>query len=88
MNGIVIQKSNRATLNQYLINLVYPGLNPRNLLATGTVITTTRDIFYLTDLLNKSVFNLPSNNKSAYLFCYNWLFNNTSKTELLFTEKL
>ena len=54
--GLPLTNLRTCESGQYLINLVYPGLNPRNVLASATVIVATLYIFYLTGLLNKSVF--------------------------------
>ena len=41
---------------QYLLNMVYPGLKPTNVLIATAVTVVTLYIFYLTGLLNKCVF--------------------------------
>jgi len=54
--GLPLTNLRTCESGQYLINLVYPGLNPKNVLASASVIVATLYIFYLTGLLDKSVF--------------------------------
>ena len=54
--GLPLTNLRTCEPGQYLINLIYPGLKPTNVLIATAIIAVTLYIFYLTGLLNKSVF--------------------------------
>ena len=67
--GLPLTNLRTCESGQYLnINLVNPGLNPKNVLTTAAVTIATLYILYLTGLLNKSVFIF--NSIISLLICF------------------
>ena len=54
--GLPLSNLRTCEPGQYLINMIYPGLKPFNVLASAAVIGVTLCILYLSGLLNKCIF--------------------------------